>query len=249
MGDEIGHQFLESTKYAQAPPSAQKLGLPQPPLELETPPGLEIIDLPAPTAINLPGIELRQAIEQRQTRRDYSESALSLSELTYLLWCTQGVKTVTERPATLRTVPSAGARHAFETWLLINRVEGVEAGLYRYQALKHKLAHLPANQDIREQVTTACLNQKQVHDSAVTFIWVAVVKRMTWRYPARGYRYLFLDAGHVCQNLYLAAEQVGCGVCAIAAYDDDLINQAIQVDGKNLFTIYIASLGRLAEKI
>lgn len=249
MGDEIGHQFLELSKYHKAPPSAQQLGLPQPPLELETPLDLESIDLPAPNSIELPGIDLRQAIEQRQTHRDYLDSFLSLPELTYLLWCTQGVKAVTERPVTLRTVPSAGARHAFETWLLVNRVDGLEAGLYRYLALKHKLVRMPATEDICEQVTKACLNQKQVRESAVTFIWVAVVERMTWRYPVRGYRYLFLDAGHVCQNLYLAAHQIGCGVCAIAAYDDDLINQAIQVNGKDLFTIYIASVGRVADNI
>jgi len=249
MEDQTGLQFLQATQYANTPPSAQKMGLPQPPLELETPPNLTIFDLPAPASLQPPKMELRQAIEQRQTRRDYAQTALSLEELAYLLWCTQGVKSVTERPATLRTVPSAGARHAFETWLLVNRVQGLEAGLYRYQAITHKLIHMLASQDICEKVTQACLSQKQVRESAVTFLWVAVVERMTWRYPARGFRYLFLDAGHVCQNLYLAAEQIGCGVCAIAAYDDDLVNQAIQVDGKNLFTIYLASLGKVAKNI
>jgi SagB-type dehydrogenase family enzyme len=67
---------------------------------------------------------------------------------------------------------------------------------------------------------------------------------MFWRYPERGYRYLLLDAGHVCQNLYLAAEGLGCGVCAIAAYDDDAINAALELDGETLFVVYAASLGR-----
>jgi SagB-type dehydrogenase family enzyme len=79
--------------------------------------------------------------------------------------------------------------------------------------------------------------------SAVTFLWVAVVERMTWRYAERGDRYLLLDAGHVCQNLYLAAEALGCGVCAIAAYDDALLNAELGLDGENLFVIYLASLG------
>jgi SagB-type dehydrogenase family enzyme len=98
--------------------------------------------------------------------------------------------------------------------------------------------------DIRAAITHACLDQKQVETSAVTFIWAAVVKRMAWRYVERGYRYLFLDAGHVCQNLYLAAEAVGCGACAIAAYHDDLLNQALGLDGENIFAIYLASVGK-----
>jgi SagB-type dehydrogenase family enzyme len=244
MDDKVGDQFLESSKSKNMPRSAQTQGLPQPSLELAVPSDADLIDLPSPSVIKVPSIDLRQAIEKRETLRAYAETNLSLGELSYLLWATQGVKEVTERPATKRNVPSAGSRHAFETWLLVNRVDDLQPGLYRYVALTHKLIRMPANQAIRQILTDACLHQKHVFESAITFFWVAVVERMTWRYPVRGYRYLFLDAGHVCQNLYLAAEQIGCGICAIAAYDDDLVNQALQVDGKNLFTIYIASLGK-----
>lgn len=244
MEDKTAQQFLEMSKTRHMPVSDQSKGLPQPPLELVTPENLPLIELPSPQKISLPGIDLRAAIENRETRRAYSDESLTLEELSYFLWMTQGVKAVTDRPATKRTVPSAGARHAFETWLLVNRVDGLEPGLYRFFAIHHLLARMPAVEDIRQKLTEACGNQKHVFNSAVTFFWVAVVERMTWRYPARGYRYLFLDAGHVCQNLYLAAEQLGCGACAIAAYDDDLVNQNLQVNGKDLFTIYIASLGR-----
>jgi SagB-type dehydrogenase family enzyme len=246
MEDIFGNQFLESTKRKNMPPSAQSQGNPQPALELPIPTDAELINLPSPSQIKIPSMDLRQAIEKRETLRAYSETELSLDELSYLLWVSQGVKAVTEKTATKRNVPSAGSRHAFETWLLVNRVESLEPGLYRYIALTHQLIRVSAAQSIRQILTDACLHQKHVFESAVTFFWVAVVERMNWRYPARGYRYLFLDAGHVCQNLYLAAEQTGCGVCAIAAYDDDLVNQALQVDGKNLFTIYIASLGKRA---
>jgi SagB-type dehydrogenase family enzyme len=94
------------------------------------------------------------------------------------------------------------------------------------------------------QLTKACLDQAQVLNSAVTFFWVAIVERMFWRYDERGYRYLHLDAGHVCQNLYLAAEAIQCGVCAIAAFNDDMVNQALGLDGEKELAIYIASLGR-----
>jgi len=154
------------------------------------------------------------------------------------------VKTVTERDITFRTVPSAGSRHPFETYLLVNHVTELTPGLYRYMAINHNLAKLDHYDSIREDLTNACLKQSHVFNSAVTFAWVAVPERTTWRYGNRGYRYIYLDAGHVCQNLYLLAESVGCGVCAIAAFDDDLVNQALSLDGDQQFVIYLASLGK-----
>jgi len=74
------------------------------------------------------------------------------------------------------------------------------------------------------------------------------VERMYWRYVERGYRYLHLDAGHVCQNLALGAEQLGCGICPIAAFDDELLNATLGLDGRNLFVIYLASVGKKPPK-
>jgi SagB-type dehydrogenase family enzyme len=128
--------------------------------------------------------------------------------------------------------------------LLINNVEGLQPGLYRFAASQHALLKLDAPEDIRDEITHACWDQSQVANSAATFIWVAVVERMCWRYVERGYRYLHLDAGHVCQNLYLAAEAINCGVCAIAAYDDNLLNEALDLDGENLFAIYLGTVGK-----
>jgi SagB-type dehydrogenase family enzyme len=244
MVNKIGLEFIEKTKYHHLDPTAESQGVVQPPLELPYPADALLIRLPDSTSLNMPAMDLRTAIEQRVSLRRYTQKPLNLDELAYLLWATQGVKKVTKRPVTLRTVPSAGARHAFETYLLVNRVEGLTPGLYRYIALQHALIDLGASADINEQVTQACLDQNQVRTSAVTFIWVAVTERMTFRYSQRGYRYLHLDAGHVCQNLYLLAEQTGCGVCAIAAFDDDLLNAALKLDGVDLFAIYLASLGK-----
>ncbi len=242
----IGHEFMKATYGDQLSEFPQDLGVPQPPLELPLPDGIPLIALPPPAELQIPPIDLRQAIEQRHSVRHYSNQPLSLAELSYLLWLTQGVKKVTRRPVTLRTVPSAGARHPFETFLLVNQVAELEAGLYRFAASQHALGKLPAPADIRERITRACYDQAQVLNSAVTFIWVAVVERMTWRYVERGYRYMLLDAGHVCQNLYLAAEALNCGVCAIAAYDDTKINTELELDGENQFVIYLASLGKKA---
>ncbi len=239
-----GSDFMRATYPENISESPQDQGAAQPPLELPLPEGSALIPLPAPAELKIPVLGLREAIERRKTLRRYQDQPLTLEELSYLLWLTQGVKEVTRRPVTLRTVPSAGARHAFETYLLINNVVGLEPGLYRFAACEHALVKLDAPDDIREQVTRGCWDQKQVYNSAVTFAWVAVSERMTWRYTERGYRYLHLDAGHVCQNLYLAAEATGCGVCAIAAYNDELLNSTLGLDGEKLFVIYLASVGK-----
>lgn len=244
MSQSNGHTFWKMTKYEHVPKSPQDLGLPQPVLEVPIDPASDLIPLPKPVEITKNELDIWQAIEQRITVRNYSDQALTLEELSLLLWYTQGVKRVSKRPVTLRTVPSAGARHAFETYLLVNKVEGLPAGLYRYAAIEHSLVALDLAPEVNARLTAACLDQSQVANSAVTFAWGAVIERMVWRYPERGYRYILLDAGHVCQNLYLAAEALGCGVCAIAAYDDDLTNQVFGLDGENQFIVYLASLGK-----
>ena len=240
----IGREFMEKTRYPYLGASEQQRGLPQPPLELPAGPDDVTIDLPAPADLELGSVDLCAAIEGRVSVRRYADTPLSLQELSCLLWCTQGVKSVQGTYATMRTVPSAGARHALETVLLVNRVQGLEPGLYRFLPIEHKLVVLRTGAGVAGEVTEACLGQGMVAASAVTFIWLAVVHRMAWRYGQRGYRYLHLDAGHVCQNLYLAAETVGCGVCAIAAFSDEDMSRVLDIDGENLFVIYVATVGK-----
>ena len=245
MQNNSGHDFMVKTRYKNISPSPQNCGqVPQPPLELPVPEGETLIALPQLTEVNMPAMDLRTAIEGRRTVRAYSDTPLSLEELAYLLWVSQGVKRVSSRPSTARTVPSAGARHALETYLLVNRVTGLESGLYRYAAIENGLLRLDAPADIAERIAHACLDQSQITNSAATFIWAAVVERMYWRYVERGYRYLHLDAGHVCQNLALGAEQTGCGICPIAAFDDEQLNATLGLDGEELFVVYLASLGK-----
>lgn len=240
---EIGKEFMEKTKYKYLSPSDQAKGLPHPPVELEALNFTSVFDLPDP-AENKVDISLTQAIALRESVRKYADKPLALEELSYLLWCTQGVKSIEQHLVTLRTVPSAGARHALETYLLVNKVDGLEPGLYRFLAVDHQLAKIEATDTISDDITKACLRQKFIMNSAVTFIWTAAAYRMTYRYGQRGYRYLHLDAGHVCQNLYLAAEGIGCGVCAIGAFDDDKLNEALQLDGQEQFAVYVATLGK-----
>jgi SagB-type dehydrogenase family enzyme len=243
--ESIGKKFMESTRYGHMPEPPQRLGMKQPPLELPAD-AAALIPLPAPSGLKLGREPLIDVIERRRSLRAYSGETLTLPELSFLLWCCQGVQQQAEKH-TMRTVPSAGARHALETWVLANRVEGLPAGLYRFSALHHALLPADMSEDIAERLTAACLNQGMIRNSAVTVFWAAEVERMAYRYGERGYRYLHLDAGHACQNLCLAAEAVGCGAVPIGAYDDDQLNRALGLDGAERFAIYAAALGKRAE--
>ncbi len=238
-----GQTFIEMTKYINMSESDQTRGIVQPPVELPVPDGMKRIELPDPRRFVPAQTDLTKLIEQRLSVREYQDESISLDELSYLLWSSHGIKQ-SHPKYTLRTVPSAGARHAIETFLLINRVDRVQPGLYRYIAGSHELGLVGAKPDTARQLTDACLGQHMILDCAVTFIWMAIPYRMTWRYGERGYRYLHLDAGHICQNLYLAAESTGCGACAIAAFDDDAVDRIIGADGDTMFTLYLAALGR-----
>ncbi|MEZ4599746.1 MAG: SagB/ThcOx family dehydrogenase [Syntrophotaleaceae bacterium] len=247
MSRKSGREFMEQTKHKYMSPSDQQRNLPQPPL---TWPGQEDranIDLPAPAGLVVKPVDMLEVITRRVSHRDYADVPLSLLELSYLLWCTQGVKKVYADYMTLRTVPSAGARHAFETVLLVNRVEDLEPGVYRYLAIGHRLELVSTLPDFAERFTAACYDQRFIADCGVTFLWVAVPYRMTWRYSERGYRYLHLDAGHVCQNLYLAAEAIGAGVCAVAAFNDEELNSLLGLDPEEAFVIYLAAVGKLLQ--
>jgi len=240
--DGIGREFIEKTKYKYLRESDQSKNLSQPTLEQIAEENKEIIELPHPKDVQV-DIKLVEAMEKRRSLRRYSDKPLTLEELSFLLWCTQGVKEKYQN-VTFRMVPSAGARHAFETYILVNNVKGLNSGLYRYLALDHKLQEVEMSAEIADKLVDACLGQTFIKNSAVTFIWVAVAYRMTWRYGERGYRYMFLDAGHVAQNLYLAAEGIGCGTCVIGAYDDDAVNRLLGIDGKEQFAIYLAAVGK-----
>ncbi len=198
MDSGIGREFLEKTRYEHLGPSPQQKGAAPPPLQIDFSEGRDRIELPS--ASNAGG-EVQKIIEQRRSLRRYSEKPLSQTELSYLLWCTQGIKRTEAGLHTFRTVPSAGARHAFETLVLANRVEGLRPLLYQYLALEQKLGVAFQDDRMAEKIMFGCMGQKVVAVIAVTFIWVADVERMTWRYGEKGYRYILLDASHICQNL------------------------------------------------
>lgn len=224
----------------------QSLGVPVPPMQKAVPEGEARLDLPeAEELLPLGDLPLGQAIARRRSRRKYNQQSLPLRELAFLLWATQGVREVLRDTVSLRTVPSAGARHAFETYICALRVEGVDAGIYRYLPLSHQLVRHAGVPDLADRVTDACFEQGFAGSAAAVFVWTAIPYRMEWRYGLAAHKVIALDAGHVCQNLYLACGAVDAGTCAIGAYDQEKMDELLGVDGDDEFTIYIAPVGKL----
>lgn len=238
----IGEEFIVHTRYSGPIQTDQVKGVMPPPLEEEW--SGSIIQLPDPDMGDIENVDISVAIESRESIRKYLDTPLTLEELSYLLWCTQGVKWVLE-DCTFRTVPSAGARHAIDTYLHVHNVSGLKPGLYRFLALDHSLGVISEDENLADLIFRAGMNQQCIQESAVCFIWVADSYRMTWRYGERGFRDIFLEAGHICQNLYLSSQAIGCGVCAIGAFNDDEMNYLLDVDGTRKFALYMASVGKI----
>lgn len=241
----IGRDFVRLTRYIYENRSDQELGLPRP--EAVKPLAGESVSLPAVETLSLPKMTLARAIGQRRSLRKYSAEPFSLEDLSFLLWASSWARDFRSNERmeiTLRNVPSAGARHPFECWVLANNVDGLRQGLYYYNPVKHCLVAKASGVEIAESVYDGCLRQEMVKTSALTIILSVVPYRTCWRYGQRGYRYLYLDAGHVGQNIHLAAEALGAGACMIGAFQDEAMNDCLGLDGTEEFVIYIAAVGK-----
>jgi SagB-type dehydrogenase family enzyme len=261
-------KFLKSDRWEEWRKSKtdQKKGVPAPPPQKPYPKRARLITLVSPEDFTVGKMPLIEAIRRRRSRRKFTEEPLTLEGLSFLLWATQGITTREARAARVgefrkvlrtdvsavpraafRTVPSGGARHPFETYLLINRVDELQPGLYRYLPLENKLCFLYADAELIEKVHEACYDQ-YVKGSAVTFIWTVIPYRTEWRYDILSPKIIAQDSGHLCQNLYLACEAIGAGTCAIGAYDQEKMDRALRVDGKEEFAIYVAPVGKIISK-
>ncbi|MBN2022024.1 MAG: SagB/ThcOx family dehydrogenase [Pirellulales bacterium] len=224
----------------------QARGRPAPPVEKPFAADARRIDLAKPGEWTIPPADLETAIRNRRSHRAFAPAALSMDELAFLLWATAGIRRQVDPGTALRTVPSAGARHAIETYVAALNVTDLDAGFYRYLPVEHQLLFEFAEDNPREKLAEAALGQGFLGRAAVVFIWTAIPYRMEWRYGPAAYKVIALDAGHVCQNLYLACEAIGAGTCAIGAYHQPLMDRLLRVDGSDEFTIYLAPVGKVA---
>ncbi|NHJ49658.1 MAG: SagB/ThcOx family dehydrogenase [Asgard group archaeon] len=228
--------------------SDQQKKVPNPPLQKPYHKDAIIVELIAPDKLTCgTTATLFTTLQNRKSRRSYSEAPLTLEELSFLLWATQGVHEVNKHhgSATKRVVPSGGARHPFETYLIVNRVEDIEPGLYRYLAIEHKLLFIKSLKSIKDIEIKEIASQAFVASGAVVFVWAAIPYRMEWRYSIMAHKAIAQEAGHICQNLYLACEAVNAGMCSINAYNQELLDNLFELDGEDEFTVYISSVGKL----
>ncbi len=198
------------------------------------------IELPVPVSEGGRGIWT--VLRERSSIRDYAPDPLTLDEVSQLLWASQGI-TREGGEWQFRTAPSAGALYPIETYLGVNRVQGLVPGLYHYEVRNHRLAFLREDELIGQSLTRAALGQTMCTRAAVVFVWTAVLARSVRKYGERAYRYIYLDAGHVGQNLYLAATALGLGCCAVGAFFDDEVNAVLDVDGREETAVYMATIG------
>lgn len=239
--------FLKSDcfKDVQSIETDQDKEIPEPPIQKSCPTDGKVIDLISPEHFTCCKMDVLTSLKNRKSRRLYSDESLTLEELSYLLWSVQGVKKIVRNGyATLRTVPSGGARHSFETYIAVFNVDSLDKGLYRYLPLEHKLLFIGKTENLEGKIKEACFNRDFASNCCVTFIWTTIPYRTEWRYNICSTKLIALDAGHVCENLYLAAESINAGTCAIASYDQEKMDSLLNVDGENEFTIYVAPVGK-----
>lgn len=223
-------------------------GIAQPPIVKPYDQSTEIIDLPNVREEVLLNKSIYQCINDRRSTRFYTDEAMSLEEVSYLLWATQGITGTNKSGLTLRTVPCSGATHSFETYLFIMSVEGIKKGVYRYESLSHKLLFMFDIDEIDTKVDEITLEQPFVPNfakkAAVVFAWSTIPYRSEWKFDIIAHKKILIDIGHVCQNLYLAGESVGAGTCAIGIYDQKAIDELLGLDGDEEFIVYLAAVGK-----
>lgn len=240
MIDNYGDNFQEKSRYDRGK-------LPQHYLDWDNKPptykvyenALKIVNLPDPDLNK--NIDFWEVVKTRRSTRRFLNMPLQLKQVSNLLFGTTGITRNNPNYA-FRVNPSAGGLYPIETYIAVNNVEDLEQGIYHYKILSHKLELLKQG-DFRLQVAKACLDQKIAYDSAINFIWSAVVERSKWKYLQRCYRYLYLDCGHIAQNLYLVAGALNLSVCTIGAIYDDELNTILGIDGVKEFSLYVGVVG------
>ena len=236
----VGEKFFMDTKYVRGKDltPSRVIKIPEAYKEYTNVP---TVFLPAPVVGG--GESIWDVIRKRRSKRRYVPDILSQKELSQLLWATQGI-TGRVSGFLLRSAPSAGALYPIETYLWIHRVEDLSMGIYHFNVKRFCLEMIRGG-NYSTSLKEACLGQHMLSTCAVAFIWTAVIDRCRVKYGERAFRYIFMDVGHICQNLYLAATAMGLGCCAIGAFFDDEVNQILGLDGMTESVIYIATVGKL----
>jgi SagB-type dehydrogenase family enzyme len=235
----IGDRFQLQTKYDPQKMPGHRLDWSAKPDLYKEYPQAEKIELPAFEPSK--AMSLDKTLWQRKSIRNYQDRPISKGQLAYLLWASTGIQRL-EDGYEFRTAPSAGALYPIETYVVANNVKALEPGVYHYAIRSHQL-ELLQQRELRQQIAAAALGQGMCAIASAVFIWTAVFERCKWKYGQRAYRYIYLDAGHIAENLALAAVSLNLGTCEIGALYDDHVNAIIGVDGTEESTICMATIG------
>jgi SagB-type dehydrogenase family enzyme len=239
----VGDVYHRETKYRRNTPLGGGLDWSNPPSPYkEDPPAMKRFSFHPPASQG--GEPVWEVISKRRSYREFSPGEISLGELSRLLWATQGV-TARAWGHDFRAVPSAGALYPIETYVLANRVHDLLPGVYHYDVQRAELVLLREGNFGRE-AARAGLGQELLGDAAAVFIWTAIVERSKWKYRQRAYRYIYMDAGHIGQNLYLAATALNLGCCTVGAFFDEEVDRVIGVDGAEEISVYLGAVGHLS---
>jgi len=240
--DKAGERFQKETKYYRDRMSGLRLDWSSPPKPYKVYPDSQKIALPPPVSPS--DTSLLGAIKKRRSIRRFADSPVTKELLSYLLWASTGISRK-EAGYEFRTAPSAGALYPIETYLCVNNIGAIDPGIYHYAIREHKLETLRTGYHSVE-VAEAALDQEMCGDCAVLFMWTAIFQRSKWKYGQRAYRYVYLDAGHIAENIALAAAAAGLGSCQIGALYDDEANSILEVDGAEESVIYMSAVGHPA---
>lgn len=242
MSDGPGREFQRETKHRRDRLVGRSMDWDRKPETYKEYPDRLRVALPEPEH---PVAPLDELLRSRRSVRRFTDDPLSLEELSYLLWACDGI-TRRDRGYEFRTAPSAGALYPVETYVTVNAVDGLPPGIYHYSMKHHALEQIRKGH-LGEELARAALDQGMCASAPATFIWTAMFERSRWKYGERAYRYVYLDAGHVAQNLALAAVSLGLGSCQIAATFDDEVNELLGVDGEEESVLYMSVVGRPAQ--
>lgn len=243
-------RFYDREEYEkEVPESDEEKKIPPPVFQREYLEDAELIELIPPEAFKIGNTPFLNLVNNRKSRRKYSDESLSLEELSFLLWCTQGVKKVLRTGLGVRrTVPSSGAKSPFETYLVINRVADLTPGLYRYISFKHKLLFIKPIEETEKVIGELSYDQNFVAKAPVIFCWTAVPYRTEWHYTILSHKFIAIDLGLVCQNLYMACEAINLGTCAIGYYEQNKMDELFELDTKEEFVVLVAPVGKYPEE-
>jgi len=246
---EFTRGYRNNDPYEEAFESDQTLKRPQPPL-VKAP--MREADARIALTRDFAGLvaknDLVELLRDRRSTRIYTGEDMTLEQLSFLLWATQGIKKLRGKSyATLRTVPCGGARHEFETYLIVRQVAGLAPGAYHYLPMEHALEFLHPVDALEETVNDTLCGQSWASKANVVFYWSMVAYRAEWRYGIYAHRVALMDAGHLCQNLYLACTGLGLGTCAIGAFSHERCAKLFELDGEEEYIVYTAPVGTARE--